>query len=264
MLRSIEEELRSGSDTDRARIDMLLRNAGELIDIGPPAASSTENHESLIRRINSARHAILNHFGENPAEWDLLPPLRAPLRAPLHTPLHTPQHGSTSAPRHVSRCVGEDGRYRGDERFRVYIDDIRSPFNVGSIFRTAAAFCVAEVLLSEYCARPDHPRAVRSSMGAVDLLPWRVADAADLGLNQEPAAIFALETGGTVLSEFRFPETGIIILGNEELGISPDCSHIARARGGICSIELPGPKTSVNVSVAFGIAMHEWSRRIHE
>ena len=253
MLRQAEEELRGGTMLDRGQINMLLRNAGELIDIGPPVDSDSENRDGLHRRVNSARHAILSHFGENPAEWDLLPP--------LHPPLHTPPQIPPSAPRHVSQCVEEDGRYRGDARLRVYLDEIRSPFNVGSIFRTAAAFCVAEILISEFCVRPDHPRAIRSSMGTVDLLPWRIVRPSDLEIH-DAASIFALETGGVALTDFRFPKAGILVLGNEELGISSECRRIALANGGVCSITLPGPKTSVNVSVAFGIAMQEWSGRV--
>lgn len=250
ILRRTEEELRHGSEPDSDSIEMLLRNAGELIDIGPSTDALPESREGLLRRLSSARHAILNHLGENPAEWDLLPPLH-----------NTPVSISVSDPRHTSQCVDSRGRYRGDDRLRVYLDEIRSPFNVGSIFRTAAAFCVAEILISEYCVRPDHPRAMRSSMGSVDLIPWRISGSEELEAISKSDGVFALETGGTATREFSFPETGTIILGNEEFGISPECRRIASKNAGICSIDLRGPKTSVNVSVAFGIAVHEWSSR---
>lgn len=136
----------------------------------------------------------------------------------------------------------------------MYAEDIRSPFNLGSIFRTAEAFGAEKVLVSPLCVSPEHQRAQRSAMGCTEYLPWEV-----MGLANLPAdvPVFALETGGTPIDEFAFPEHGIVIVGSEELGISPEA--LARARYGRVSIPMYGIKASLNVGVAFGILMQYWS-----
>jgi len=150
---------------------------------------------------------------------------------------------------------------------RVFIDHIRSPFNVGSVFRTAESFGVRDVVLAPGSASPDHPRAKRSAMGCVDVLPWKFceegscADAAaelSAGESSESAPVFALELGGTPVDEFAFPERGMVIIGSEELGVSPELLAAADADLGRVSIPTCGAKGSLNVSVAFGILMQRW------
>ena len=68
--------------------------------------------------------------------------------------------------------------------------------------------------------------------------------------------VFALETGGCDLKDFKFPEKGICIIGSEELGVSPQA--LERATYGRVSIPMKGLKASLNVGVAFGILMQAW------
>jgi TrmH family RNA methyltransferase len=137
----------------------------------------------------------------------------------------------------------------------VYVEDVRSPFNVGSIFRTAEAFGAERILLSPRTPLPSHPRAMRTSLGAESVLPWVRAElsaAASLG------GVFALELGGTPIDRFTFPRNGVVLVGSEELGLSPEALRIADGHSGRVSIPLCGAKRSLNVSVAFGILMHAW------
>jgi RNA methyltransferase, TrmH family len=186
--------------------------------------------DDLIRAIDSLRHALFAATGQAPADWDLIDP-----------------------------CTGQpdSGSRRVIPGTSVYLDDLRSPFNVGSIFRTADAFGVEEILLSPSCADPRHPRAQRSAMGAVDLLPWRRAS---LECISEQIPVFALELGGEDLGRFVFPERGIVVLGSEELGISSEvrksCTY------GTVSIPMLGAKGSLNVAVSFGILMYAWTSSI--
>jgi TrmH family RNA methyltransferase len=80
-------------------------------------------------------------------------------------------------------------------------------------------------------------------------------------LNGKPA-IFALETGGTTLTEFRFPPAGLILIGSEELGLSPEALALAQNSQGRVSIPMSGAKRSLNVAVAFGIVMWHWSSAV--
>ena len=196
------------------------------------------NREQLLRPINNFKHALMRASGQAPADWD------------LHNYV-TSNNTSNNAKQ------GDNARNHQNGGLRVYLEDIRSPFNVGTIFRTAEAFGFAEVLLSPNCADPLHPRALRSSMGAVDMIPWRRCSLEEaMAMGQS----FALELGGTNIYDFSFPKDGIVVLGSEELGVSQ------KARGlvtdGIASIPMFGKKASVNVAVAFGIAASLWAKSV--
>ncbi|HOV93606.1 MAG TPA: TrmH family RNA methyltransferase [Spirochaetales bacterium] len=192
------------------------------------------NREQLLRPINNFKHALMRASGQAPADWDF----------------HNYVTSSNAEQR--NRAVDDQ---RGS--LRVYLEDIRSPFNVGTIFRTAEAFGFAEVLLSPDCADPLHPRALRSSMGAVDMMSWRrcpLEEAMTIGQS------FALELGGKNIYDFSFPKDGIVVLGSEELGVSQKARGLVTA--GLVSIPMFGTKASVNVAVAFGIAASLWSRSV--
>ena len=184
-----------------------------------------------LRVCNYARNTLLELLGTFPAEWDLV---IAPHAAP----------------------EAEDGTVRERDFFQgvcVYAEDIRSPFNIGSIFRTAEAMGADKVLISPHCIDPTQPRAIRSGMGCIETMGWE-----RLSLEQLPPdlPVFALETGGTDINEFKFPERGICIIGSEELGVSPEA--LARATYGTVTIPMKGLKASLNVGVAFGILMQKW------
>jgi len=195
----------------------------------PEASSGPEAFPDSARFCDSLHYRILDYLGSSPADWDLRDPRG-----------------------------GLDPRFRRIFPFRVYLDDLRSPFNVGSVFRTAEAFGVEKIWLSPATPGPDHPRAVRTSRGADSLVPWERGELAVLPPG-EP--VFALELGGKDLNVFDFPVSGTVILGSEELGISPEAERRTGLSLGRVSIPLFGAKGSLNVSVAFGILMHAWSRR---
>ena len=79
-----------------------------------------------------------------------------------------------------------------------------------------------------------------------------------------PCPVFALETGGVPLADFPFPRRGILIAGSEELGVSPRALAAADASAGRVSIQSYGAKASLNVSVAFGIAVEKWASRLKQ
>ncbi len=70
----------------------------------------------------------------------------------------------------------------------------------------------------------------------------------------------ALEAGGTPMEEFVFPDDALLVIGSEELGVSPEKLALAENSGGVVSISTGGMKGSINVSVAAGIVLHEWFR----
>lgn len=190
-----------------------------------------ENPMDELRVCNVARNELLTIIGTFPAEWDLI---IAPHAAP----------------------VDENGIVRQREFFpgvAVYAEDIRSPFNLGSIFRSAEAMGAEKVYISPLCTDPEQPRAIRSGMGCIETLGYTRCALNEL---PEDVPVFALETGGTDINEFDFPEKGICIIGSEELGVSPEA--LAKATYGRVTIPMKGLKASLNVGVAFGILMQKW------
>lgn len=184
--------------------------------------------EPLRRLVNLTRNALLAAAGSFPAEWDLV-------------------------------MEENPKRIHPEDRFffpgvAVYAEDIRSPFNMGSIFRTAEAFGAEQVYLSPHCVDASHQRAVRSAMGCTEYLPW---ERLPLDALPQDAELFALETGGIPLDEFAFPRKGIVIIGSEELGVSGEAlERVGKRR---VSIPMYGIKASLNVGVAFGILMERWT-----
>lgn len=188
-----------------------------------------------LRLCNVARNHLLAMIGTFPAEWDLV-------IAPHVNP--TDENG----------IVRKRDFYPG---VCVYAEDIRSPFNIGSIFRSAEAMGAEKVLISPHCIDPTQPRAIRSGMGCIETMGWE-----RLSLDELPPdlPVFALETGGTALADFKFPEKGICIIGSEELGVSPEA--LEKATYGRVTIPMKGLKASLNVGVAFGILMQKWTEAI--
>jgi len=151
-----------------------------------------------------------------------------------------------------------DRSHRITQPFTVVIDRLRSPFNVGSVFRTADSFGVRQMLLVNPTASPNHPRAVRSARGCTETVLWRCADVDEIVSFLSGIPVFALETGGIDLDRFAFPREGAVVIGSEELGVGPELLALADRSLGRVGIPLAGSKGSLNVSVAFGILMHAW------
>ena len=213
---------------DALRREVMEGAARELADRASEAMAG--GAIAMPRRpINLCRHILANEIGEMISDWDL---------------------------------VDGAGKLSKADRLaikgiRIFLEDLRSPFNVGSVFRTAESFAVEKVYVSPLCASPDHPRAKRSAMGCTALVEWE-----RISLTGIHGPIFALETGGVSIDDFEFPLAGTMILGSEELGISPSALEAADRSLGRVSIPTYGAKGSLNVAVAFGIAMRTWTAHL--
>ena len=242
-IRGIAEKGTEYSFTSMSRRQYIRQLVKILLKDEKMDVSSKEELENLLKNddfdelrvCNVARHALLVRIGTFPAEGDLV-------IAP-----HTPP-------------ADENGVVRKRDFFEgmcVYAEDIRSPFNIGSIFRTAEAMGADKVFISPRCIDPTQPRAIRSGMGCIETMGWERLDLENLPAD---LPVFALETGGTDINEFVFPKKGICIIGSEELGVSPDA--LKKATYGHVTIPMKGLKASLNVGVAFGILMQKWVEAI--
>jgi TrmH family RNA methyltransferase len=248
LIQSLEVDLGRSLPIDTAYAQGLLALLAGDPAAGAPGALAREAALAIargegpalvLRGLNAVRHEVLRALQAEPAEWDLL----------------VPETGGLD--RSASRVFP----------IVVYLEDIRSPFNVGSIFRTSEAFGVQRILLSPRTPLPSHPRAGKTARGAETALAWEVAQLSalegrvDLCAPVEvcaPMGIFALELGGSPIGEFAFPAQGIVLVGSEELGLSPEALRLADRSLGRVSIPQAGAKRSLNVAVAFGILMQRW------
>ena len=150
--------------------------------------------------------------------------------------------------------------------FVIVYDNVRSALNVGSAFRTADSFRLAEVVLCGITAQPPHKEIFKTALGATETVAWRHFDdttAALQILRNEGYQIWAVEQveNSTFLHNFRLKTTEkyAFVFGNEVDGVSD--AALTNCDG---CIEIPqiGSKHSLNISVCTGLVVWEAFRQL--
>ena len=147
----------------------------------------------------------------------------------------------------------------------IILDNIRSSHNVGSIFRTADAFGCQKIYLGGLTPAPvdkygrENKKVTKVSLGAEKSVAWgQVVSTADLlvKLKKDGHKILALEQAAdsTPLGDFSLDKKSkyALILGSEPDGMSPE---VLKQADVILEIPMQGQKESLNVAVAFGMAV---------
>jgi len=157
----------------------------------------------------------------------------------------------------MHRLTVEEFRQSDKLPLTVVLDDVRSLYNVGSVFRSCDAFRVEQVCLCGITAAPPHPEIHKTALGAEDSVAWKHYDSALQCVRDLKAAghvLCAIEQcdGSAKLQNFT-PEKGkhyAVILGNEVKGVHQEVVDECD----VC-LEIPqfGTKHSLNVSVTAGI-----------
>lgn len=141
------------------------------------------------------------------------------------------------------------------------LDNVRSIFNVGSIFRTADGAGIGRIHLCGITATPEHPRLAKTALGAEAAVPWQYhnngVDAAE-ALKEGGRQLWALESGRRSQSLFSVgthPNGApvVLVVGNERAGIDPGILELCDR---LLYIPMQGVKASLNVATAFGIAAY--------
>ena len=130
----------------------------------------------------------------------------------------------------------------------IYLENLRSGHNVGSILRTVEAFRLGTVYFSPTTPGTDNKKVIDAAMGVAKYIPHKK----NAALSDLPRPLIALETVENAPScfEFDFPGSFSLLLGNEEYGLHPETVEQADA---VTQIPLLGSKNSLNVSCAFAI-----------
>lgn len=146
----------------------------------------------------------------------------------------------------------------------LVLENIRSAYNVGSVFRTSDAFLIEAIYITGYSAKPPHKEVRKTALGAEETVHWKhfpdaaaaIAELRLLGYN-----VYAAEQaeGSYRLNAIQFePEEKIaVIFGNEVTGVE-------QTTIGLCDgcLEIPqlGMKHSLNIATAVGVVLWELVR----
>ena len=144
-------------------------------------------------------------------------------------------------------------------------DNVRSLYNVGSMFRTADGAMIERLILTGFTPHPPRKEIDKTALGATETVPWEYKESAVTAvreLKELRVRICAVELTTssrpyTALTKTEFPLC--LVFGNEITGISKEVIDEADL-----ALEIPmlGTKQSLNVAVAFGIVLFECSRVI--
>jgi tRNA(Leu) C34 or U34 (ribose-2'-O)-methylase TrmL len=158
-----------------------------------------------------------------------------------------------------------DRQDRDIEKVPLYfvLENIRSAFNVGSIFRLADCIGVEEIYLCGYTPSPPQDALEKTSLGTTNAVAWRHFNHIDEALEdllKKNVQLLALETTKTSTSIFQLQVRGpsAFIVGNERFGL--EASALSKCHQ-VISIPTFGIKNSLNVSNALSIAGYEWRRQ---
>lgn len=150
--------------------------------------------------------------------------------------------------------------FRPAERFPIVavLDNLRSAYNVGSIFRTAECAYISEVILCGITACPPHKEVEKTALGATKMIPWRY-------FPETLEAVRALRAEGWHIASLEITDASVpvqavdpklfplaLVVGNELTGVD---ERVLAESEAILEVPQYGEKESLNVAVAFGVAV---------
>jgi len=146
------------------------------------------------------------------------------------------------------------------------VDNMRSAFNVGSLFRTADTLGAQKIWLCGYTPTPHQIQVERAALGSTLVMEWETTSfqQAISSLKTQGFQIIALETSSKSIvmsAPFEEKKPTAFVIGNERFGLDAEqlalCDEVRK-------IETYGIKNSLNAGVAAAIAGYEWRRQWNE
>jgi tRNA G18 (ribose-2'-O)-methylase SpoU len=157
----------------------------------------------------------------------------------------------------------ENNTARPRQPLYVVLDNIRSAFNVGSIFRTSDAAAVAGLHLCGCTAYPPNVKLAKTALGAEETVPWthhQTTTEALAMLRARGVPVVGVEAVANAASyvAFAWPTPVAVVFGNEVDGLDDTTLALCDA---VVRIPMLGAKESLNVATAAGIVLFEILRR---
>lgn len=148
----------------------------------------------------------------------------------------------------------------------VVLDNVRSLYNVGSVFRTCDAFRVEKLCLCGITACPPHTEIHKTALGAEDSVEWKYyQDTMECvnDLKTDGYTVLSIEQceGSTMLNNFKADpdKRYAVVMGNEVKGVQ---QTVVDASDGCIEIPQFGTKHSMNVSVTTGMIIWEFGKQL--
>jgi len=168
----------------------------------------------------------------------------------------------------MNRLTVEEFKKKEKTPLIVVLDNVRSLHNVGSIFRTADAFLLQAVYLCGITSTPPNAELHKTALGAENSVEWIYFEETQKALEElhkEKYKIFAIEQARESLPlntiQLNSEEKYAIVLGNEVKGVQ---QAVVDACDGCIEIPQYGTKHSLNVSIAGGIVVWEFFKKLME
>lgn len=139
------------------------------------------------------------------------------------------------------------------------LDNIRSAYNVGAMFRTADGAGIQKLYLTGITPHPPHAKIPKTSLGALDNVDWEYAEnTLDIVkiLKEQGMKIISIEKNSSSVDykSFKFEPNSLLIFGNEIKGVSKEVLELSDA---VVHLPMYGMKESLNVATTFGVIMYE-------
>lgn len=148
----------------------------------------------------------------------------------------------------------------------IVLDNVRSAYNVGSVFRTADAFPVEAIYLCGITCFPPHKEMIKTSLGAEKTVSWQyfksTLEAMD-ELKKMGYKMYAVEQAekSIMLDNFKLQTLNFklaLVFGHEVDGVQQD---VINSCDGCIEIPQGGTKHSLNISVSVGVVLWEFFRK---
>ena len=148
----------------------------------------------------------------------------------------------------------------------IILDNMRSAFNVGSVFRTADTLGAKKIWLTGYTPTPHQIQVEKTALGSTFIMDWEQTSFQDCiqKLNSAQVQIIGLETSAKavdVTTDFDFSKPTALLIGNERFGLSTEQLELCHE---VRKIPTYGIKNSLNAAVALAIAGYEWRKQFNE
>lgn len=166
----------------------------------------------------------------------------------------------------LNRISAEEYKSSQKIPFVVVLDNVRSLYNVGSVFRTSDAYRVEKIWLCGLTSTPPNPEIHKTALGAEFSVAWEAADETlevVKKLQADGYTVFAVEQveGSVSLENLKLDPSKkyAVVMGHEVNGVQQSVVDAADA-----CLELPqfGTKHSLNVSVTTGIVIWEFFKQL--
>ena len=191
-------------------------------------------------------------YKKNQSDWENFMKIDSSL-VHIISDLQFKKISSTSTPSGIAALcrIIEIKKINFEEPLWIYLDKISDPGNLGTIMRTASWFGIKNIVLSYGSVDPYNPKTIRAGMGAhFDLNIYQ-----NIELNEfiKTHSIISGSNKGENISNFKFPEKYVLVLGSEAHGISKNIEKLVQQT---ITIKKLGKGESLNLASAASILMY--------